>query len=169
MTGEYTLLAGDSARRDLAALSIRNRSDSYNNESYQSYIFCAASSDFLERDVLGNTSYANYDIVSAVINNISRFDEFADTDLGGNTFNSSSYGGKRFTATHMVEEGLADNVSYKIYSNQYDPENPKALLLIKEIDGISTADKVFTTVIIGIPPILILALGVFVHLKRRYK
>lgn len=167
--GEYLVLAGAEARRDLAALTIRNRADTNRNEAYQSYIFCTGGRDFFESALLGSGSYANYDIVSAVVNNISRFDEFADTDLGGNTFNSSSYGGKRFTATHMVEAGLSDTVSYKIYSNKYDPENPTKLLLIKEIEGISTGEKVFYTSVIAILPISILILGIAVHLKRRYK
>lgn len=166
--GEYNSLMGDEAVRDLAALSIRNRSDNTTNESYQSYIFCTASKDFFERDILANLSYANYDIVSGVINNISRFDDYADTVLGGNTFNSASYGGKRVTATHILADGLLDS-DYKIYSNQYDPENPKNLLLLKTLTGLSTVAKVIFTVIIAIVPTAVLIIGAVVHVKRRYR
>lgn len=167
-SGEYVDLAGDVAVRDLASLSIRSHSDNKSNESFQSYIFCTASADFFERDILGNLSFANYDIVSGVINNISRFDEYADNALGGNTFNSESYGGKRMTATHILSDGLLER-DYKIYSNKYDPENPNTLLLIKTLTGLSTASKVIYTVIIAIIPLSILALGIVVHVKRRYK
>lgn len=166
--GEYNSLMGDEAVRDLAALSIRNRSDNTTNESYQSYIFCTASKDFFERDILANLSYANYDIVSGVINNISRFDDYADTVLGGNTFNSASYGGKRVTTNHILADGLLDS-DYKIYSNQYDPENPKNLLLLKTLTGLSTVAKVIFTVIIAIVPTAVLIIGAVVHVKRRYR
>ena len=135
--------------------------------SVNSYLFCTGGADFFDNSELGNSSYANYEVLSALVDNISRVDEFADSSLGGSTFNSTSYGGKRLIANYMLADGYAA-ADYKIYSNTYDPKNPNTLLVLKELEGISTAEIAVFTACIGLVPVAALVAGIVVCVKRRY-
>ena len=86
---------------DLAAVTVREAFDSDKNEYSHSYLFCANSAEFFSNELLGKSSYANFDIVSALVENISRVDIYASLELGGTSLNSSSYGGKQMVETEM--------------------------------------------------------------------
>ena len=154
---------GTPGRYDLAALIVRNELDNYENVDTNSFIFCVNSKSFFNTELLGNTSYANYDIVSAAMENISRVDRYADIDLGAPSENSASLGGKYVIPTNM------SNKDVTVYSNKYvdnNTDNPR--IIIKENHGIDTTAKVvITCVVLSIPLALGIA-GAVVCIKRRY-
>lgn len=158
-----SIVDGTPGRYDLAALIVRNELDNVENVDTNSFIFCVNSKSFFDSQLLGNSSYANYDIVSAVVENISRVDRYADIDLGAPSDNSASLGGKYVIPTTMSEKDTT------IYSNKYvdnNTDNPR--IVIKENHGINMTNKVIiTSVVLSVP----LALGIFgaiVCIKRRY-
>ena len=165
ITGEIlpSQLDGDARVYDLAAVSVRTHYNTVTTEVKQSYIFCVNSPEFLSNDLLGEASYANYDILSAVIEDMSRIDDYASTNLGGNTGNSTSPGGKKLLNTAMSTEDVT------IYSNKHKNDDiTLGFVVIKENHGITTADKVTFAVCIAILPIGALVTGIAVSVKRRY-
>ena len=164
VTGEITTVVdGEPGTYDLAALTVRSEIDQVANEVTNSYLFCANSADFFSNKLIGETSYANYDIVSAVIENISRIDDFASMDLGGNALNSSASGGKRTITMQMSE------FDHTLYSNRFVDDNPKkGHVIIKDNKGISTAEKIVITSVIMAIPLAIGIVGIVVKIKRRY-
>ena len=161
--GEYVEKAGNAGVYDLAALSVRSELDSKTGEKKFSYMFCVNSPDFLSGDLLGEASYANFDILSAVINNISRVDEHASTNLGGTSLNSLSMGGKKIIPTTMSTEDVTIN------SNKYvNDDNAQGLILIKQNRGISTGVIVAITIIVSVIPLAVATVGIIVGIKRRH-
>ena len=161
VTGEITTIVdGAPGTYDLAAVSVRVELDPDTDESIYSYIFCVNSADFLTESSLGVASRANYDIVSAVVENISRIDEYASTDLGGLSQNSSSYGGKRLITMAMSAEDIT------LYSNKYKNNQP---VVIKKNHAISLGVITGYSIFIFAVPAAIAVLGIVVCLKRRYK
>ena len=163
-TGEITsIVDGLPGVYDLAAVTVRTEIDPDANESEYSYLFCVNSPDFLSGNLLSEASYANYDIMSAVIDNISRVDEYASMDLGGLSLNSASGGGKRLITTAMS----ADDVT--VFSNKYVNNDPnKGRVVIKENHGISTAAITTYTVIAFAIPLAVAIVGIVVCAKRKY-
>jgi len=155
ITGEYVDLAGEAGVYDLAAVVARGKLDIIKNEYVYSYIFCAATPDFLTNGLLGNSSYANYDIVSSLVNNMSRLDDYASMDLGGLSMNSSSYGGKQLMYSKLSESGV------EIYS-------PDAKEVIEYNYGITKGMRIGITVAVFLIPTVILGVGITVCLRRRY-
>ena len=155
-SGEYTLLAGEDAVRDLVAVSAREELDDYTDETTFSYVMAAASGDFFSEDVIGNASYANFDIVSALAKNISRNDTFASIEIGGMSYNSGSYGGKPLTDMSLSE------TNFDVYSPSGDE-------VVETNIGITNAAKIVYTVIIALIPVAIAVAGTVVCLKRRFK
>ncbi len=88
---------------DLAAVSVRHTLNEITSEAEYSYVFCANSADFLGNELLYSNTYANFDIVSAVVNNISRTDIYASMELGGSSMNSPKYGGKQLVYDTLSE------------------------------------------------------------------
>ena len=78
----------------LAAVSTRLELDSFTRENKYSYVFCVNSPDFFSSETLGEPSYANYDIMSSLVSNMVRTDDFASIDLGGLSQNSKNMFGK---------------------------------------------------------------------------
>lgn len=140
---------------DLAALTVRQTYDSVSAEHTYSYLFCAASADFFSNESLSNAAYANYDIMTALINNISRVDVYASLELGGTSLNSSSYGGKQLVSTKLSTEDT------EVYA-------PDASEITKVNYGISTTEKVVYTVIVAAVPFAILIAGAVVCIRRRF-
>lgn len=140
---------------DLAALTVRQTYDSITAEHTYSYLFCAASADFFSNESLSNAAYANYDIMTALINNISRVDVYASLELGGTSLNSSSYGGKQLVSTKLSTEDS------EVFA-------PDASEVIKVNYGISTTEKVVYTVIVAVVPFIILIAGAVVCIRRRF-
>ncbi len=162
--GEITTnIDGAPGKYDLAALIIRNEIDNRDNVDTNSFIFCVNSRSFFDSELLGNTSYANYDIVSAVVENISRVDEYADADLGGPTQNSASLGGKMIIPMTMSETDKT------IYSNRYvDDKKENDRIVIKNIHGIGAAEKAIVTVAVLAVPLAIGIVGAVICIKRRF-
>lgn len=158
-----TYVDGTIGKYNLAALSIRNELDSIENVDTNSFIFCVNSASFFGSELLGNESYANYDVVSAVIENISRVDKYADIDLGAPSQNSAALGGKYIIPMNMTELGE------EIRSNRHvddNVDNPK--IVIKVNHGISSTEKtVFTCFILAVPAAIGI-IGIIVSIKRRY-
>ncbi len=140
--------------RDLAAVSVRYALDSYTNEAEYSYVFCANSAEFLSNELLSDGSIANFDMVSALVNNISRTDIYASTDLGGTSMNSSKYGGKQ-----LVYDVLSD-VATTIYNSDATIKGTTKALT----DGVTTALVVISCSV----PAVLLVIGAAVRIRRRY-
>ena len=133
----------------LAGVTTRLEINSYTSEYKYSYVFAAPSSGFFSNEMLGNTSYANYDIVSAVVENISRADEYASIELGGVSYNSPNLGGKPFLETSMSTSD--------IYEGNYIT-----------IHGISATDIIMLTVMLLSIPVVVLVIGVVIRVRRKF-
>ena len=157
MTSYNTAIADDAkvgTMLDLAAVSVRREHDSDTNESTYSYVFCANSADFFSREVLFNSAYANFEIVSAVVNNISRNDVYASMDLGGSSVNSTKFAGKILVYDNLTEEP-AD-----IYGGNAQ--------LVGTTRGFTGAIKVIIIVIACTVPCVPLVIGVIIKLRRKF-
>ena len=152
---EDGLLASAKGVKDLVAVTTRAELDGYTGTYTYSYVAAAHSADFLSTELITNGSYANYDIVSALINNISRVDEYASISLGGISQNSSSYGGKMLRSEAMSE------LSSEVYSADF-------MEVVKVNRGISVAEIAVYTVISMIAPVAALIVGIVVRVKRKF-
>ncbi|MBQ7333302.1 MAG: Gldg family protein [Clostridia bacterium] len=155
LTGEYQDLAGYAGKYDLAALVIRNKLHVTDKTNQMSYLFCTNTKDFFSNDVIGNSYYANYDVVSSLIENISRLDIYGSNKLGGESLNSPTYGGKQIHSSVLSEELV------KIYS-------PDAKEVIETNNPITNGIKAFVTVIVFALPLAVLVLGVVVKVRRKF-
>ncbi len=141
----------DIGRLALAAVGVRFNLNYYTGEREStSYFFCSNSKDFFSNEILTNGSYANYDIMSSVITDITRTDRYADTDLGGFSLNSANSGGKRTQSTALTEESQLD--SYGKISQK----------------GFTVKRRNVYTMLVMIPAAATLALGIFVFIKRKF-
>lgn len=146
--------ATDRGAKTLIAAGVRSNLNDYTNEMSYSYFFCTNSADFFSNELLGNTSYANYDILASVISNISRTDRYATIELGGMSFNSSSFGGKQVGSTMLSDSPT------KVYS--WDAKE-----ILKYNKGLSTTAIVIYTVIVMLVPVAAATLGIVVFIKRK--
>jgi len=151
----YSGNATDTGERTLVAAGVRKNLDSYTSENSSSYLFCTGSADFFSNELLGNTSYANYDVLASVISNISRTDRYATIELGGLSHNSPSFGGKQTLTTQL------SNSPSKIYS--WDAKE-----IIKYNKGLSGTAIVIYTVIVMAVPVAVMVLGIVVFIKRKF-
>ena len=140
---------------DLAAVTTRTVFDGITAEYTYSYVFCANDGDFFSNELLGNAAYANFDIMSALINNMSRVDIYASSELGGTSLNAESFGGKQLVSTTLSTEDV------EVYS-------PNADELIGINFGITTTAKVLITVFVALVPIAVMVVGIIVFAKRKY-
>ena len=147
--------ATDTSVKTLVAAGVRKNLDSYTSENTSSYLFCSSSEDFFSNELLGNTSYANYDVLASVISDISRTDKYASIELGGLSFNSPSFGGKQTLSTEL------SNTPSKVYS--WDGKS-----IIKHNKGLSMTAIVIFTVIVMAVPVAIAAFGIVVFIKRKF-
>ena len=134
---------------DLAAVTTRMELNSTTGEYKYSYVFCANSGDFFSQDNLGNPSFANYEIMSALTENMARSDEYASMELGSTSMNSSNRGGKILLDT-------------TIYDSDYYEDSK---LVFRGLT--STAIGWYTAIIIAIP-VIVLGLGVAVRIRRKF-
>ena len=104
--------------------------------------------------MLGNTSYANRDLVYDVFLNISRTDRYVSTDLGGLSKNSSSYGGKKLVSTTLSTEPTTE---YVPGATEY-----------KNFLGLSNAASTTYFVLVLVPAGAALVLGVVMFIKRKF-
>ena len=143
----------------LAAASVRVSLNSVTMENTYSYLFATASSDFFSNELLGNHSYANYDIMASVITNITRTDRFADMSLGGESGNSISQGGKASIPSNLAE------YSFDVYSAYGAAQNEH---YIKTNLGFSETARTTYTIIIMAIPFAIFVVGAIVFIKRKF-
>lgn len=144
----------DADSYDIASVSVRTCFDNTNANYTYSYVFCANDGDFFSNDLLGNPAYANFEIMSALVNNISRRDIYASSDLGGDTLNTDRVGGKEIVSTVLSEEDTSSVSS--------DGES----IIVNR--GIGQAAKILICVAIAILPTVALVFGVVIHVKRKF-
>ncbi len=145
---------GDADSYDIAAVSVRTGFDNYTANYTYSYVFCVNDGDFFSNELLGNPSYANFDIMSALVNNISRRDIYASSDLGGSTLNTDRVGGKEILSTALSEQDTSEISS--------DGES----IIVNR--GIGQTAKILISVAVAILPIVALVFGVVIHVKRKF-
>ena len=138
----------------LAAVTTRTFLDPDTSEKTYSYLFCANSEDFFSNELLSNGSYANRGIMASVISSIGRVDRYASIDLGGHSFNSGSYGGKQTHSTTLTEED----------KNIYSPDASKIIGVNR---AFTKEHAVVYSVIIFIPPVVLIAVGAVIFIKRK--
>lgn len=147
-SGEYTLLE-NAGVMDLCAVTTRLEIDNFTSEYQYSYLFCANSPDFFANDKLGNASFANYEVMSALAENMIRSDEYASIDLGSTSANSVNQGGKLLLDTTMHETDFYENSTF-IHK------------------GLTAKAVTVYTVIIMLVPLAIGVVGITVRIKRRF-
>ncbi len=138
----------------LAAMTTRTDLNTSTSETMYSYVFASNSEKFFSNDILANGSYANYNILAALISNISRDVRYASIELGGTSLNSPSYGGKQTVSTTLN----------KTDTKVYDPAT-KDVIKVNYAFG-ATQQTVFT-VIVSAVPVTVLVLGVIMFIRRR--
>ena len=151
---DKNVITSDASKKALAAMTVRSELDSFTGERVYSYLFCSNTGDFFSEALLGNPSYANYDVAAAMIDNISRTDRYASLELGGTSPNSPSYGGKQTLSTKMSETP----------STVYGSDGSK----LKENAGLTSADKGVFTVIVAAVPVTAFILGAVCFVRRRF-
>ena len=141
--------------RTLVAAGVRVNLNDVTAERSSSYLFCSNSADFFSNDILGNASYANYDILASVVTNISRTDRYATMELGGLSYNSPTFGGKQTSSTELSETPT------KVYSAD-------AKEVLKYNRGLSSTAIVAYTVVVMVVPVIVLSLGIVMFIKRKF-
>ncbi len=134
-------LAGKKA---LAAVTTRSYLDPVTAEHTYSHVFCVNSTEFFSNETLADSSYSNYDIVSALVTSMVRTDTHASMDLGGLSGNSANRLGKRLVSEIITEL----------------PANDKP--------GLDKTDTTVYSVIIFAIPIAICVLGIIMCIRRRF-
>lgn len=138
-----------SGRLDLAGVTTRLELNTETGDYKYSYLFCANSADFFSNEYLGNASFANYEVMSALTDNMIRSDEYADMELGSTSANAHNRGGKVLLDTTMS--------STDVYEEEYFLH-----------EGLTTnAITVYTVIIMAIP-LAIGVLGIIVKIKRKF-
>ena len=145
--GDYNALEAV-GRKCVAAVTSRIEINNYTGEYKYSYVFCANSGDFFSNETMGNTSFANYEVMSAYAENVIRTDEYADAELGHDGKNTVNRGGKV----------LSD---YSIYNVETKDENRTYMALTQSTVTVMT-------VIIMLIPVAVSALGIAVRVKRKF-
>ena len=147
-------LALDEGERTLAAMAVRKTTDSHTGNNVYSYMFCSNSKEMFSNELIGNASYANRDILSAVIQNISRTESYAPDELGGLSLNSTSFAGKQTVSTELTE------LDTPYYNGDGSLGGYKS--------GISGTAITVYTVIVFAAPVAALVLGAVVFVKRKF-
>ena len=146
-TGDYTDLQKNSEELILAGVTTRLEADSYSAEYSYSYLMCAASPDFFSDDYVGNPAYANYEVLSALVENMIRTDKHASIELGGLSMNSPNVGGKVLEDTTIYSVDTYIDSEYRL---------------------LSTTASVWYTVIFLAVPLAVAVVGIVVKIKRRF-
>lgn len=159
LSGGYTDLTSDKSQKAVAALCGRQSINNVTSELEYSYLFCAASGSFFSSELLGNAAYANYDIVSAMVQNIARLDTYASMELGGISNNNyTGFGGKVIADTSISAEDTT------VYA--YDATGKVFVSRVNQ--GLSDTAKIVYTCIAAAIPLAIAVVGVVIKIKRKY-
>ncbi len=149
-----TVFASDKGFKSLAAMTTRTCLDTSTAETTYSYVFASNSEDFLSNNMLANSSYANYNVLSSLISNISRTDRYASIDLGGTSLNSPSYGGKQLVSTTLSA------TTNKVY-------DPATKQVVKVNYAFGTTQQVIFTILAAALPTMALVMCLVMFIKRR--
>ena len=141
---------------DLSAVTTRMEIDQQTAEYKYSYIFCTPSADAFSNEILGSTAFANFDVMSALVENISRIDEHASMELGGVSMNSSKLGGKPFVDQSIKETN----------TTRYSAETREDEIVFF---GLGSSSRTVLTVLVMLAPVAVLAAGIYVRTRRKYK
>ena len=144
----YNLLE-NAGKMHLSAVTTRLELDSFTGEYKYSYLFCANSGEYFSNEILGNASFSNYEVMSALTENMIRSDEYASIELGSTSANSMNQGGKLLLDTTMYATDYYEN----------------EVLVAK---GLTSKTVVFFTVLVMLVPVVIGALGIAVRIRRRF-
>lgn len=150
-----TTITCDKGYKALACASARTSLDSTSGETSYSYVFASNSEYFYSNEVLGNASFANYDILASLISNISRTDRYASIELGGISMNSTSFGGKQ--TVNMILKESQENV----YS--WD-----GATIVKVNRAFTPTARGWFTAIVCVAPVSALILGFVVFVRRKF-
>ena len=156
--GNYVRKAGDAGAKALCAVSGRKTIDSDTGNFTYSYIFCAASSSFFSSELLGNASYANYEVTAAMVQNIARLDTYAPDALGGISINNS----ESFLGKTLVDIAIRDSV---VTETQTNADGSVSYVTKAGLTG--GALVAFTVVIFAIPTAIAIV-GIIVCIRRKY-
>ena len=105
--------------------------------------------------MLGNGSYANFEIMSALVENISRIDTYASIELGGTSFNSPNLGGKPILDVSISKEPIYET-------------NDEGLYEIV-LSGLTKGKAITYFVIFMCVPAIGAIGGIVVRIKRKYR
>ncbi len=142
-------------KHTVAAISARVQTDEQSGNKKYSYLFATSSKNFFSEEMIGNASFANYEIVSALVENISRIDEFASSEIGGTSLNAkTAFGGKP-----LISESLSATAN---------TEYRKDGSVLHENRAFTDGAKAVITVVVAAVPVAVLALGIYVTVKRRF-
>ena len=144
----YNLLE-NSGVMDLSAVTTRMELNTYTGEYKYSYVFCANSAEFFGNDSLGNASFSNYEVMSALAENMIRSDEYASIELGSTSANSVNQGGKLLLDTEITATDYYSNGELV-----YKGLTPRAMTAL--------------TVLVMLAPAVIGILGIVVRVRRRF-
>jgi len=158
-TGTYVDRVADEGRKTLAAISARQQLNTVTGDYTHSYVFCASSAEFFSNEILGEPSYANYGVVSAMIQSIARLETYATMELGGLSFNNyTGFGGKVLVDMQMYDKDT------EIYTWHEDGTSE----ICKVNYALQPAHVVVYTVIVALIPLAICIVGLVVCAKRKY-
>ena len=155
-SSEVVADASQTGKLILSGVTTRMEINQTTAEYQYSYVFCSPSADAFSNEILGNGSYANFDVMSALVESISRIDEHASIDLGGVSYNSTKIGGKPLVNSAILTE---DTYGY----------NEETGLQELVLHGISTGEIILRTVIVLLVPVIILGIGIAVRLRRKFR
>ena len=141
-------------KKDLAAMSVREEVDEYTGDITYSYLFSTNTADFFSNELLENASYANRDILVSLVQNISRTERHASIELGGTSYNSTSFGGKQSISAALSETAT------KIYGGDGS--------YIGDNKAFTVTDRGVFTAVVFIAPALSLILGAAMFIRRKF-
>lgn len=154
--GEYKTLADD-GKQIVAALGSRQTTNQDNGNLTFSYVFCAASPTFFSSDILGNTSYANFDIISSLVQDICRLESYADESLGGDGANNKKLFGKVLVDNSIREKDENEEIFVEGGSKESISRA-----------GLTPTRRAWAMVVIFTVPVIIAIVGVVITVRRKY-
>ena len=142
------LVSGDDQRYPVAAITTRYWSDSYSLERYYSYVFAAASSALISTEYLEDPAYGNADVFFSLVRYLARVDQYADLELGSESFNSENMGGKKLVMSQLSATAYTDSGSDK------------------DCPAFDNGDRIRTAILVFVPALAVAVAG-FVLFRRR--
>ncbi len=144
VTGQYTL----------AALTTMTYADGYTGERYYSYFFGGATSHLTTNAYLADPTYANADVMFALIRYMSGINSYADVNLGSTSFNSENVGGKR------LQHSLMEATEHTDYS-----EDSRGIVY----PGFTSSSLTMWSILLFIIPVVIVpCVCAVVCIRRKY-